>query len=423
MRIRSLDLLKVAFFCRFPFSPRIWYTYLLASALTRKGISVRLYGPRSNHDEIVYYEKVWSWLGYPIEVLRRCLRDDIDIINFQFEFPTFGIVGSFLLPFSVVLLRLAGVRCITTIHGPILPAGKDAERISKHIVPNNYRWIPIRLFKIVLRLLYILVERAGAKILVHAHVFRRWLVMQGLRDVDVIYHGVNTPGCFNKENRPALITCFGTISPRRGIEKFIFAVSEIADYLRVHGLRAVIAGNLPSYYSTYAKSIEKLVKSLKLNEIIQIKYNLSLKELEQLLCNSSLAVLPYEYSISASGALATVFEYHIPALVSRTEYFQELLGNEFVGMFDTKDFRALARTLLTVLSDSKMREQVWNQLLDRLLPFSWDKIAESYTGICLTITSKRNIKFSTQVLSSTGYNRNPQEIRDDSNTRVTHNGT
>jgi len=303
--------------------------------------------------------------------------DRANIVHVQFELPTFKIFGSLLLPLCLLLLKFVGIKCVVTIHGPVLPPGKKAQRIIKQLLPENYKWVPANVVKLGLQFLYFFIERAGARIIVHSHIFKEWLLSQGLTNVSVIYHGVNPPKIHNipLETRRSLIICFGTISPRRGIEKFIMAVSEIRDYLVSRKFNVIIAGHLPCYYIEYARSLRNRINEMGLNELVGMEYNVNEERLEYLFNNAYLAVLPYEFSESASGVLPMAFEYGVPVLVADTEYFREVLGSEFAGMFKTGNHKSLADKLFTILSDEKIRERILEQMVSKLSPYGWDIIA------------------------------------------------
>ena len=382
--------IRVALFCRFPF--RRWYTYFLAEALARNGVSVRLYGPKSNSEKGHYYEKVWHWWSYPLDILKKARMDDIDIIHIQFELPTFKLFGAFLLPLCILLLRFMGIKCIITIHGPILPLGKKGEMIVKDLVPDNLRWAPAKIIVMCLRLLYISVERTGAIIIVHGHTARQWLLRQGLKNVYVIAHGVNLPK-INKEHskKTSSIICFGTISPRKGIENFILAIYKMSDYLMSRNFDAIIAGYLPHYYAEYARSLERLITDLKLNKLIKLRYNLRDEEVNHYLNKAYVAVLPYKLSVSSSGALSTLFEHGIPTLVADTEYFCEIVGSDFIGVFKKESPEQLADKLFMVLSTDKFREKILQQMIDRLSPHKWDIVASETRKLYMKMLSKSKL--------------------------------
>lgn len=382
--------IRVAFFCRFPFGIQRWYTYLLAQALLRIGISVKLYGPKSNSEGRSYYEKVWSWWSYPFDIIKKARRDRVNILHIQFEFPTFKIFSALLLPLCLLLLRFVRIKCVVTIHGPILPPGKRAERIIKEIVPDNYKWIPAKIITMGLRLLYMLMEKAGAIIIVHSHTFRQWLLRQSLRSVNVIHHGVNPPETGNSflKERSSSIVCFGTIAPRRGLENFIMATYKLRHYLKSKNFNVIIAGHLPHYYAGYAESLKDLINAMGLNKLISMKYNLSDERLDYLFSDAYVAVLPYKFSTSASGALSTAFEYGTPVLVADTEYFREILGLDFIGIFKTGNPEQLADKLFTVLSTDKIREEILKQMISRLSPYEWNVIALETSRIYLKILTK-----------------------------------
>ena len=391
-RIKSSREIRVSLVCRFPFGIQRWYTYLLAQALSRKGIFVKLYGPKSNLEECPY-EKVWNWWSYPFDIVSKALKDRLNIVHIQFEFPTFRFFGALLLPLCLLLLKFARVKCVVTIHGPILPLDKKAERIIREIMPDNYKQFPTKLVLRGLRLLYMLMEKIGARIIVHSHVFRKWLLGYGLRRVNVIYHGVNPPESskrFLNEDASSIV-CFGTISPRRGIEDFIMAIYMIRDYLISKNFNVIIAGRLAEYYTEYAALLSNLIDEIGLNGLVSMKYNVSDEEMDRLFEDAYIAVLPYKVSVSASGALSTAFEHGVPVLVADTDYFREVLGPDFIGLFETGNSERLAEKLFMVLSNGETRKRILEQMISKLSPYKWDIIASETIKIYTDILRNHSI--------------------------------
>jgi len=69
--------------------------------------------------------RVWSQNMFPFQVLKRAVRDKPDLVHVQFEFygihsygPIYASIG---LPILLILLRVARLRTLVTLHS-VLPS-------------------------------------------------------------------------------------------------------------------------------------------------------------------------------------------------------------------------------------------------------------------------------------------------------------
>jgi glycosyltransferase involved in cell wall biosynthesis len=377
--------IRIAIVDRFPFAS--WYSWSLAKELAKllgEGDLLFLYGPRDraySTEGNIIYRAVWSPHLYPFQIALQAARDRVKIIHIQFEFITFGPL--YVSPFIILLLlilRLLKIKTIVTLHGPIFPRNIEKEVISS-LMPSSTK-VPKILLSSYIWLTYRLISKLSSAVIVHANVFRRWLAEHGIHNCFVIPHGVHVDFLHNvrvtlNEGSSAcekIILFFGVLSPRKGLETLLQAFSIVINALP--NVRLVIAGDEPAYYRGYKKELEDMVKRLGVSGKVSFLGRISDEEIEDLFYQADLVVLPYLFSVSASGPLSLAIAYGKPVIVSRTEFFEEIFGDACALIFfPPKDYRMLAQRIIDILLDKDHTKQISRNIKERAIEFSWKKVA------------------------------------------------
>jgi glycosyltransferase involved in cell wall biosynthesis len=74
--------------------------------------------------------------------------------------------------------------------------------------------------------------------------------------------------------------------------------------------------------------------------------------------------------------------YGKPVIVSRTEFFEEILGNQCTLLFfPPGDYKTLAQRITEVLSIKDNTEQISRKVKERAMEFSWERIAILTLGL------------------------------------------
>jgi glycosyltransferase involved in cell wall biosynthesis len=367
-----------------------WYSWSLAKELARlleeKGL-LFFYGPKVQKCKEIkvrsncIYKAVWSPYFYPFQIVSQAIKDHIKILHIQFEFVTFGPFHvSPLIIFLLLILKLLRIKTVVTLHGPIFPKNVRKGVISG-LMPS-FAKLPEFLLSLYIWFIYWLISRLASAIIVHANVFKKWLAEHGIHNCFVIPHGVhvdflhNVPVAFNEGGSACekIVLFFGVLSPRKGLETLLQAFSIVINALP--NVRLVIAGDEPAYYRGYKRELEDMAKRLGISGKVSFLGRISDEEVEGLFHQADLVVLPYLFSVSASGPLSLAMAYGKPVIVSRTEFFEEVLGNQCTLLFfPPRDYKTLAQRITEVLSIKEYAEQISRKLKEKALELSWKKIA------------------------------------------------
>jgi glycosyltransferase involved in cell wall biosynthesis len=358
--------------------------------LLGEGDLLFLYGPRDraySTEGNIIYRAVWSPHLYPFQIALQAARDRVKIIHIQFEFITFGPL--YVSPFIILLLlilRLLKIKTIVTLHGPIFPRNIEKEVISS-LMPSSTK-VPKILLSSYIWLTYRLISKLSSAVIVHANVFRKWLAEHGIHNCFVIPHGVHADLLHNvrvtlNEGGSAcekIVLFFGVLSPRKGLETLLQAFSIVINALP--NVRLVIAGDEPAYYRGYKRKLEDVARRLGISGKVSFLGRISDEEVEDLFHQADLVVLPYLFSVSASGPLSLAMAYGKPVIVSRTEFFEEILGNQCTLLFfPPGDYKTLAQRITEVLLIKDSTEQISRKVKERAMKFSWKRIAILTLGL------------------------------------------
>ncbi len=378
-------MLRIAIVDRFLY--KSWYSYNLAMRLSEvlkgRGI-IFLYGPKNSaFKRINYYiyRRVWSSNLYPFQIVRQAIRDKVRIVHIQFEFGTFGKPYTSLLIIPLLtLLRLVKIKVVTTLHGPIFPKHLVKE-VIEILRPNLFR-LPTFLIAFYIIFVYKLISVLSSKVIVHAKVFKEWLSTYGIDNSVVIPHGVSVVDSGHEkveketisDRHEKIILFFGVLSPRKGLETLLHAFHIVIR--NITDAKLVIAGDEPSYYKGYKDELIKKAKSLGVQAKTIFLGKILDEEIPGLFNRADVVILPYLFSISASGPLSLAMGYGKPIIASRTEFFREMLEDRYDALlFPPGDYESLARCILEILLDKERTRQLIKRSKTRALKFSWSNVA------------------------------------------------
>ena len=370
------------------------YSKRLIEGFGRLGAKCVLYGPSSAISskspkimETLGPEaaKVWSQNFFPLQVLRRAIKDKPDLVHVQFEFygiHSFGpIYTSIGLPILLILLRLARVKTTVTLHS-VLPSTRVQLTKVRDTAPNT-RSLPTILLKIFLMLSYKLVGLFSNGVLVHARVFKRRLVEEyhlGASKIVVVPHGVDlwdsSASAKGQSSNNLLnpILYFGVISPRKGIENLLAAFALLSN--KRTDCELLLAGSSPPYYPGYESSLRDNALRLGLGESIHFLGAVNNAQAHQLFEQARFVILPYSYNVSASGVLSWAMGHGVPVIVSDNEYFREELSESAFGLIVAPgEPECLADAMESLLTREDLRGSFSQGARKTGLSRSWNVVA------------------------------------------------
>jgi len=136
-----------------------------------------------------------------------------------------------------------------------------------------------------------------------------------------------------------------------------------------------------------------MAKTLGISSKVSLLGRVSDEAIEHLFHQADLVVLPYLFSVSPSGPLSLAMAYGKPVVVSKTEFFEEILGNQCTPcFFPPGDYKALAQCIIKVLSNKEYAEQISRKIREKAIEFSWRKIAVLTLKLYERVLSKRDQK-------------------------------
>jgi glycosyltransferase involved in cell wall biosynthesis len=340
--------------------------------------SPEVLGDRSNGEL-----RVWSQNRFPLQIFKKVLTDKPSIVHVQFEFygihsygPLYSVFG---LPIALLLLRLLRVRTVVTMH-MIIPRGQQLAQV-RDTSPSAFP-LPVGVLDAFFLTFYKLVSLLSSAVIVHTEVFRKRLVSEyGIKPskVVVIPHGIETtePSRDSVPQRKTgvrPILYFGVISPRKGLETLLSAFALVAK--RRDDCELWLAGTTPPYYHDYRNELQKSAQQLDLDGRARFFGPVSGDFAHALFNEASFIVLPYYYSLSASGALSWALGHGRPVIASETDYFREELSQTKFGLLvPPHDLEKLAEAIETMLSRQDLRDSFSENAREMRASRSWQVVA------------------------------------------------
>ncbi len=269
---------------------------------------------------------------------------DVDVVSVQHEFGIFGgPAGSHLL----ALLRELLAPVVTTLHTVLLKPNADQYRVMQKLIARSTRLVVMtERGRTLLREVY---QAPAAKI---------DLIPHGIPDVTFV-----APDCYKEQfgvgGRKVLLT-FGLLSPNKGIEHVLDALSElVAEFPDVVYilLGATHPHELRARGETYRLGLEAIVRKNKLeNNVIFHNRFVDLKELTEFIGAADLYVTPYlEEAQITSGTLAYAFGAGKAVISTPYWHAAELLKDQRGVLVPFADPRAIAREVSGLLRDETRR--------------------------------------------------------------------
>jgi len=309
-------------------------------------------------------------------------KSDIDVVSLQHEF---GIFGGFNGKKIIYLLKHLKKPIVMTMH--TVPIHQKSPHL---IIPKRWKTRTKLLEKIIP-----FVDR----ITVMNNLTKDYLEKKfPLRDkVGVIPHGapeisLETLNNYKKEKTSLgfkkndfVITTFGLISPKKGLEFVIGALPGIIRHNPSSNIKYLIAGKMhPKKPKKYLFKLKKLVHKLKLsNNVVFDSRYLTYSAIYKYLANTDIYITPYYTKEQASsGTLA----YAIAAgccIVSTPYIFAlDILGKNQIGeMIKFKSSISITAVINNLIKRTNVIKKYRQNSYDFGKNFYWPKVAKKYISL------------------------------------------
>ena len=222
--------------------------------------------------------------------------------------------------------------------------------------------------------------------------------------VDLIVHGIpDAPRVdpsqlkeqFGVEGKQVALT-FGLLSPNKGIEYVFKAIPEVAqafpDFIYL-----VLGATHPSLVRSegerYRIGLERLAKELRITKHVSFYDRfVELDELTEFIGAADLYITPYlNVAQAVSGTLAYAFGCGQAVISTPYWHAQELLADDRGVLVPFADSKAIAREIISLLSDDTRRVAMRARAYDLGRDMTWNNVADIYLQSFRAARDDRNV--------------------------------
>lgn len=205
-----------------------------------------------------------------------------------------------------------------------------------------------------------------------------------------IHHGVPDefvrPGFTKRNPKQTTLLTFGLLSPDKGIENVIHALPEIVQ--ECPDVKYVVVGATHPHIrvahgEVYRESLMRLAEDLGVEKHVQFdNHFLTPEELVEYFRIADIYITPYlkEEQVT-SGTLAYAVGCGKVVVSTPYWYAQELLAGERGFLVPFRDSDKVAETIISVLTDSDLREKVQANASQLGVTMSWNAVGGEYTHL------------------------------------------
>jgi glycosyltransferase involved in cell wall biosynthesis len=311
-----------------------------------------------------------------IFLVRELIRNHSDVIHLH------G-VGHSLIDITGLLCILLHRRYVLTCHGiPKSPkmAGSVFRWIFKAYL-NIFEKFIIRKARALTTVSYALLKECRGKNLTNTNM----VVIPNGPNLDL---GKVNPDVIEKIEEKyslkdrKLIFSIGRLAQVKGFQYLVgampYVISEAPDAL------AVIAG-----YGPYEPTLKDLVNTKNLSDHVKLIGWITEEEKTALYQRADIVVFPSLYEPFGIVLLEAI-AMRKPVIAFNKPPMSEIIDNETNGLLiPLGDVKELARAILRVLSNIKLRERLASNTYGNTQAFRWENIARKYADLCLEVCGRR----------------------------------
>lgn len=385
---------------------RQWYSPFLIKSINKiePKIKFYIYLPKSKSEKSFARKKyfttsesqVWSSYTFPFQIFKKAISDRINLIHIQWELNEFGpFYLSALLPLLLLFLRLANIKCVTTVHS-VIPRYFLTQKLPGFTIPNGTKY----LFEGALILLYRLVLFLSTAIIVHGKSLKKILqndYKSAPKKIFIIPYGISSePYPVQSSHRfsstlphnSEIILTLGAVSPRKGLDTLIKAFGLLSSKHSTWVL--VIAGHVPQYYKYYYQQLKNLAPDLIKQKRIIFLGEFKLKDIHELIQKSKIVVFPYIYNFGASSTLTYALQYGKVVIISALNFAEDLLtdGKNSI-LFQPNNSDSLTKAIELAMLNNTLRYSIQQGAELLVKKTSWDCVAHETLKVYSKIYQNR----------------------------------
>ncbi len=226
-------------------------------------------------------------------------------------------------------------------------------------------------------------------VIISNHLWEKTLVMRSVRQNKcTVIMNYPDPSIFYKRPRRRkdnkFIICYpGTVNKHQGLDVAIKAFSIIKDKIPMAEFH--IYGRGPE-----EKFIKNFIVALGLNNKVFLKRFLPIKQIVKVMANADLGIVPKRKDSFGNEAFSTkILEFMalgIPTIISDTKIDQFYFNENVVKYFKSGDEEDLARCILLLYNDQKLRKRLIKNGMDWIKENNWDVKKVEYIKLLNTLS-------------------------------------
>ena len=333
--------------------------------------------------------RIWNYDNYVMKIFRFIKKQKPTIIHFDFELRVFGSLKTALkFPLLLLLIKSTKTKVVVTLHTVFVFNDGSGWKIMK----DSSIKIPEIILRILAKMFIKIICNLSDKIIVYNKSAKLGLieyfriksnkieVMNLAVTIDQNPINIEKKEKFSlKFQRKNIILCFGTISPRKGLEIAIKAMKEISKKFPDYVL--VIAGISTSYNKPYENSLHDLVKKLKLeNNVFFVGY-LDGDEIKIIFEMAEMVLYGYKPSSAGTMGLHYAIRYHKPVIVSKIDTFCDILEEDDALFVEPDNEDEMIIAVSKVIHNPGLKRKLRDRMKNISEKYSWKKTAVSHVEL------------------------------------------
>ena len=340
-------------------------------------------------------EKVWSSYLYPFQIFKKVTMDKPQVVHIQHEFNMFGSLYTILVsPILYLLLKLTGVKIVSTVHTVIRPWEVNQQYVTEMISEKS------RFFALPIKVLTILIYqplRLSNSIIVHLPSQKEVLCKHYKikeNKIVVLPHGVDDPiqnvnekvamKWQDRLNHRKIVLYFGFIHPRKGIEYLVEAFRKFS--IGEDDWVLLVAGGISKGHAKYLDKLKMIVNSGDLNSKVVFTGFLPVEDVHALYNLSEFIVLPYTHVVGNSAPASLAMQHGTPIIASDLSPFCEDLENGKEAILcPPRNPDAIVKAMSLLTNNPSLKNDISNNLRSKASKRSWAIIASAIYELYLKL--------------------------------------